>query len=594
MIQDSLKYSIWHKVNFVIGKKTKLFALIPLFVLASFLDLLSVGLLAPFTYMLSSPDVALKNKKIAYLVHFFPGMNQTQFMWLFAGIILFVFLMNGLLGFLSHRLACHLSFQKGSELIGRLMRRYQKAPYSFHLKENSANLLNVMTVTTIHFIEHFVLSAVRLISNSMVIIFLLILLAFVNWIATLIIFGIISLIILFNKCVIKPKRKLAQDSAFHVRSRMMRYVREAIRGYKEIHILGHQAFFQSLVEQDARAWFEETAVQETLIVVPKYCAEFGLVLFILVFSMLSFLKGQNSGALFASISVFVVALIRLLPSTKQVSQDLAELQHDKQDLEAIFDCLTIVQCPEESSRDSINKKMEAFNELFFSDVSFSFSSSDQSVLRSLSFSLLKGEIIGFVGSSGAGKTTLLNIILGLLPISSGMTKINGKIEDLCSREWQERLAYIPQDIFLMDASIAQNIALGVEIDKIDLVKVEQVLKQVDLWNLVSNFPEGLETLVGEDGGRLSGGQRQRIGIARALYFEKEILILDEITAALDSQVENQIMRLINSLKGDKTILVVAHRFSTLSGCDRIYQLQQGQVIGVMTYQELITRHSSGT
>ena len=202
----TVERSIWHKINFVVGSKGKFFALIPLFVVASVLDLLGVGLLAPFTYMLSSPDAALKNTKIAYLVHLFPVMSQAHFMWFFASVILIVFLLNGILGFSSHKLSCQISFQKGAELVGRLMRRYQQAPYAFHLKENSSNLLNTMTVTTVHFVEHFLRSATRVVSNALVIIFLLALLAFVNLVATLVIFGIIALIIFINKHLVKPRK----------------------------------------------------------------------------------------------------------------------------------------------------------------------------------------------------------------------------------------------------------------------------------------------------------------------------------------------------------------------------------------------------
>ncbi|MGB5915630.1 MAG: ATP-binding cassette domain-containing protein, partial [Phormidesmis sp.] len=221
------------------------------------------------------------------------------------------------------------------------------------------------------------------------------------------------------------------------------------------------------------------------------------------------------------------------------------------------------------------------------DITFFYPNTKEPAIANISLDIRKGESIALVGKSGSGKTTLVDIILGLLQPSSGDILVDDQSVYTDLRAWQNLLGYIPQSIFLTDETIAQNIAFGIPVDEIDYERVNKAVKAAQLEDLVEHLPDGLETMVGERGMRISGGQRQRVGIARALYYEREILVLDEATSALDSETEKLVSDAINSLAGDKTLIIIAHRVSTIENCDRIYRLEDGRLQQSGTYEEVV-------
>ena len=229
------------------------------------------------------------------------------------------------------------------------------------------------------------------------------------------------------------------------------------------------------------------------------------------------------------------------------------------------------------SSNSENIKLE--KNLRVSNLSFSYEGTQRTVLESINLDLHAGQMIGFVGMSGAGKSTLIDCILGLIVPSSGNLIIDGvKITNKNVKNWQKNIGYVPQVIYLLDASLRENIAFGISIDFIDEEKLGNAIKKAQLSDFVSDLPKGLDTFVGERGVRLSGGQRQRIGIARALYNDPSVLVLDEATSALDNETESEVMNAVESLQGSRTILIIAHRLSTIKNCDYIYKLENGKVI----------------
>jgi ATP-binding cassette, subfamily B, bacterial PglK len=234
------------------------------------------------------------------------------------------------------------------------------------------------------------------------------------------------------------------------------------------------------------------------------------------------------------------------------------------------------------------KIIEFRHTLNLQNITYSYAKSSELALKDVSFSIHKGESIALIGKSGSGKTTLVDVILGLLKLEKGDILVDGTSIYSNIRSWQNLVGYIPQSIFLIDDTIERNIAFGVSDRVIDKTRLEQVIQVAQLKELIEQLPQGIQTQVGERGVRLSGGQRQRIGIARALYHEREILVLDEATAALDNETESLISEAINSLAGQKTLIIIAHRLSTVQKCDRIYVLEKGRVINSGSYQEVVT------
>jgi ATP-binding cassette, subfamily B, bacterial PglK len=328
---------------------------------------------------------------------------------------------------------------------------------------------------------------------------------------------------------------------------------------------------------------------------PRIATETLLVVFLIGFTSVFLLFNQDIKELTAVLSIFSLASIRLIPafsnlvtgisSLKKYSFTLNKLYNDIKELEKLE--------KDKSTKVASSDYRKATRELNFSKeivldaVTYGYPNASGTALNSISMRIAKGSSIAFIGKSGAGKTTLVDVILGLLVPQSGDIKVDGEsvYEDL--RSWQNLIGYIPQSIFLTDETIERNIAFGVSDHLIDQERLKKAIKAAQLEELIERLPQGTQTMVGERGVLLSGGQRQRIGIARALYHEREILILDEATAALDNETESLITEAMQSLSGQKTLIIIAHRLTTIKDCNRVYELQKGQIVKEGTYQELV-------
>lgn len=326
---------------------------------------------------------------------------------------------------------------------------------------------------------------------------------------------------------------------------------------------------------------------------PRVAIETVLVVFLILFVLISQLMlGRSMQELTAVMGVFAVASIRMIPASSQILNAVGRMRTMSYALDMLYKDLKELesyQVPAMSLRDqSPQLTASQFEQaVTLKNVTFYYPNTQEPAIEDISLNIRKGESIALVGKSGSGKTTLVDIILGLLQPSSGDILVDGQSVYQDLRAWQNLLGYIPQSIFLTDETIAQNIAFGIPADEIDHERVNMAVKAAQLEDMVEQLPEGLETIVGERGMRISGGQRQRVGIARALYYGREILVLDEATSALDSETEKLVSDAINSLAGDKTLIIIAHRMSTIENCDRIYRLDNGRLQQTGTYEEVV-------
>jgi ATP-binding cassette, subfamily B, bacterial PglK len=303
------------------------------------------------------------------------------------------------------------------------------------------------------------------------------------------------------------------------------------------------------------------------------------------------------------IGVFAIASMRLIPATSQLLGSINQLKNsnfavnmlyldlkeiDKQGINKLKKLNPQIS---NSSLVSINKDQNRImtfdNQIDLQNITYSYDNSSQLAVKDISLSLKKGQSIALIGKSGSGKTTLADIILGLLSPQTGDIVVDGKSIYHNLRAWQNMIGYIPQSIFLIDDTVERNIAFGVPDQLLDPERMIQAIKAAQLEELIAQLPQGIKTEVGERGVRLSGGQRQRIGIARALYHEREILVLDEATSALDNETERLVSEAIKSLAGTKTLIIIAHRLSTVEHCDRVYLLERGRLIKSGSYQEVV-------
>ena len=354
---------------------------------------------------------------------------------------------------------------------------------------------------------------------------------------------------------------------------------EALFSFREMYTRGRQGWYH---EQIAKSRYGIAINQAKLAFLPnvsKYVLEIGLVLGGISISAVQFLTKDASAAI-ASVSVFIVASARVAPAVLRLQQALVVI---KQNISGAGLTLDLIE--EYSSSEDIlpsatfQVRHDGFvPEIAISKMEFRFTSKENNLFSDFSLDIKRGEFIGLIGPSGSGKTTLVDLLLGILQINSGQIKISGTSPTEAINKWPGALSYVPQDVFLIEGSILENVTLGYDFEDIEISRVENCLRQAELWDFVQSLPLGLKSEVGERGSRLSGGQRQRLGIARSLYTNPKLLILDEATSALDWETEKDINDTLLKFKGEKTIIIIAHRLSSIVGADRLIYLEKGEIV----------------
>jgi ABC-type multidrug transport system fused ATPase/permease subunit len=313
--------------------------------------------------------------------------------------------------------------------------------------------------------------------------------------------------------------------------------------------------------------------------IPKYIVEAVCMTGLLLAIIFKLLWGTADMVYFVpQLTVFAVAAFRLMPSVGRINGYVSQMISSLPSVNLVYHDLEEVDDYQKKQTEVIQKDWKFRNQIAIENVTFHYSGTERRVIDHVSFTIPRGKMIAFIGTSGAGKTTMVDLILGLLSPDSGKICADGMDVHRNPQTWHRELGYIPQSIYLADESIRENIAFGVDTDKIDDEAVNRAIHQAQLDEYISSLPDGVNTMVGDRGVRISGGQRQRIGIARALYHNPEILVLDEATSALDSETESAVMEAINSLQGVKTLIVIAHRLTTIQNADLFYRVEDGKVI----------------
>ena len=343
--------------------------------------------------------------------------------------------------------------------------------------------------------------------------------------------------------------------------------------------MNKEDFFYDKYDEAFQGRVHSEYTYHTMISIPKPLIEAVCMVALLGATAIKLMRGISAGYLVPTLSMFVIAAYRLLPSFNRITEYLGTIAYQKPAVSAIYDDLREIDAyvPEKKAEDeSAVKPLPFENEIKIDNISFHYPDSENLVLDKISFDIEKNTSVAFIGQSGAGKTTLADIILGVLTPTSGHVIADDIVVEDHLNEWHRTIGYIPQNIYLMDDTIAANIAFGVPESEIDKMKLERAVDRAQLRDVIDKLPEGLNTKVGERGVRFSGGQRQRIGIARALYNEPQILVLDEATSALDNETEKAVMSAIDALHGEMTLIIIAHRLSTISNCDYVYKIGNGK------------------
>lgn len=592
------------KVLYILrGSERKLIFLIITFTASSILEAIGVGMILPYLNIASDSSIIETNTLLNYIYRNLGFQNSGSFISLIGLLIIFIACAKSFSYFDINSRIISFGYEQKRRLVSRLMSTYLRIPYTFHLNRNTANLIKNISYETDLFASSCLIPLLQTFANMVVISALLILLLKVNYLLLLTVAALMLPLVLFFLRFSKSYKdwgKIVSES----RQDIIRTLNHGLGGIKETRIIGCESYFENEVDQHSLNLSEAAAKTQTYLLLPRIVVEAALIVSVILIVLLSQILFRSSyEELIPSLSVFAVASIRLIPSSSQFLQAISRMRTGSYALSMLYNDLRELEVYGSDHKPSFakgmssdaegriqefsQKKMSFERQIVLQSISYKYPQSDTLAVKNLSLSIKKGESVAFIGKSGAGKTTLADIILGLLQPSGGDIKVDGLsiYEDI--RLWQNLIGYIPQSIFLLDDTVERNIAFGMPDHLIDQDRLMSAIESAQLSELVSELPLGIRTSVGERGVRLSGGQRQRIGIARALYHEREILVLDEATSALDNETEQLISKAIDSLTGNKTLIVIAHRLSTIKNCNKVFFLNKGEIEVSGTYESVI-------
>ena len=524
------------------------------------------------------------------LMSIFSGLNNLDFLKTFIGlsdsspekiisylliiIVSFYFLKFLFLVYLSWKQS-HFIANLSMDLTSELFKGYLNQSYLFHIQNNTSTLLRNLQAELGQFTTY-IQSAVLFLLEFMTIVGIGAILIYEQPIAAFVsaIFFVIVLYFFnrYTKNKILDWGKVRQEQA----EKINKHFFQGLGGIKEVKFYGKENFFLNEVIGVLKANADVSSKYLTLGQVPRYFLEFMALLGIFIVIIFMQIIGMDPKSIFPLVGLYLVAAFRIIPSINRVINSLQSMKYLNPVIEVLFNEFKLIK----NSLD-YSKKMNDMifrNQIELHNISFSYPESESKVLDKINITIKKGTTIGIIGQSGSGKSTLIDILLGLHTQSSGEILVDGvNIKDNI-RGWQKKIGYVPQNVYLLDDTIKANVALGVEPKLIDDDLVTSALKSAQLKDFIDKVPRGNNSIVGERGVKLSGGQKQRIGIARALYSNPDILVLDEATSALDNKNELNFMNTIMSYKNSKTIIIVAHRLSTLKSCDVIYEILNGKIV----------------
>ena len=571
------------QIRDILGEEQKKLPLLLVqFFLISFFEILGIGIIVPFINMVVNPGTEIHFFK--WISPFIKIEDRMDQIFIFGVLLLLVFIIKNIWIVLINRNIFRFSANQQIRLRNKLMHTYQRLPYLVYTQRNSAEYLQSI-IQHVGSYAAAVQILLRLMAEGIALVAILLFLAYQHTVALIMLLVLLGgfaflYFLKFRVALLEIGRTQTVTGESIIKA-----VHESLDGFKEICILGIEDSFYNTFTQSCKKNAQSHVSQDTIKILPRYVFESILIAFVVLLSFIALRGGDTSMQYISMLGAFGVASLRLIPSSNTIISGLAQLQVYRYPVKRLWEDLQTI--PDSTADDRITKELPkdiqikkgSFQLLDLENVSFRYPGTRELILRELSIKIHKGESLGLIGTSGVGKTTFIDMLMGLFEPEEGKIFLDKEpLSDKVLNQWRSQIAYIPQQIFIIDDSLKKNVALGVPDDEIDMKKVELALKQSQLFSLLGQLPQGVETLLGERGIRLSGGQRQRVALARAFYHDRDVLIMDEATSALDNETEKEIVSEIQLLKGKKTLIVIAHRLSTIEHCDRILRLEQGRFI----------------
>jgi ATP-binding cassette subfamily B protein len=583
-IKNSTLVILWN--HFSKRRKKQSWLLLVLMIIASLSEIISVGAVLPFLGALTSPEQVYQHPLMQPIIQILGLTDPSQLILPLTIFFIVAALLAGSIRLMLLYVMTRLSFAIGADLSINIYRRTLYQEYAVHVSRNSSEVINGIITKTNTVIGGIITPFFTFISSIILLIGVMGALLVIHTsvaLSAFISFGSLYwLVVRYTKNHLKDNSQIIANQS----TQMIKSLQEGLGGVRDMLIDGTQKFYCQLYRNADLPLRRALGNNRFISGSPKYIME---ALGMTLIAGLAYVTTQQESGMVSAIPVLGVLALgaqRLLPALQQAYSAYSTMKGSNSSLEDILNLLD--QPLPEYADQSLPKPINFEKEIKLIGVNFRYTEDSPWVLKNISLSIEKGARIGFIGMTGGGKSTLLDIIMGLLPPTNGELIIDQQpIDSQNRRAWQTHIAHVPQDIFLSDSSIEENIAFGIEKEKIDHQRVKKAAQQAQIAELIEEWKDGYQTFAGERGVRLSGGQRQRIGIARALYKKTNILIFDEATSALDNETEREVMEVIEDLGKEITILIIAHRLTTLKGCDRIVSLDKNHTVHVGSYQEMI-------
>ena len=565
--------------RYIFNRKQKagLLLLLIAIIVGTFLELAGVTAIMPFIDVVMNPETIDRKWYLKIPYESLNFQNTTVFIIFVAVVLIAVYILKNVYLCFMYYAQYRFTYDNRRKVATRMLNAYLKQPYSYHRIHPSSELMRNISTDTERMFDC-VLSILQLFTEGCVCVVLVVYLFIMDKSITIGVGAILSLFLLvFYRGFKKYLNHVGNENRKYA-ARVTQWLQQSFGGIKETKILEREDYFLNQFDYNYKKSASYDRKYRFLQVAPRPIMEMVFVAAILAVIIVKLLNGTQSAYFVSTLSVFAIAAFRLMPSMNRITNYMSVLMFTKGSVEKVYHDLQEVERLEKNKPAvTADVSLELKKEIQIRNLSFRYPDASENVLENISFTIPKNRSIAFIGPSGAGKTTLADIILGVLEPTEGQICVDGGDIQNCMSAWHKNIGYIPQSIYLMDASIRENVAFGIPEEQIDETYLRRALEEAQMKEFVDSLPEGLDTVIGESGVRLSGGQRQRIGIARALYNDPDVLVLDEATSALDNETEKAVMDAIDRLAGNKTLIIIAHRLTTITNCDVIYEVKDRQI-----------------
>lgn len=578
-------FQMFRQLMFILNRRQKkrFAGLVLGSILVAMLETLGISVIIPFILVMLSPDEFLQNRYVQIFVNILGLTEYLQVLLAVALVIILVYVLKSAIVLSISFFQARFRNELERDLSNMMLNSYLHQDYLFHINTNSSEVVrsvhsDISGVASV--VENFSSIASEGLTTLLIGIFLIC----INPVMAVILLVLAGLTSLGIIVAFKKKTNISGEQCRNAFQKKIQYIQQSENGIKDIIVKRKYAYFMEQFKRYSQQACHYNTIYLTIAKVPSRIIEVVFIAGLLLSSIFCIGRGGNASLYVTQLGTFAVAAVRILPSISNIAVYMNNLIYFRPTVEATYQSLldgvgsSYKQIGDYAlHRDTQRKETEFKDKIAINNIKWKYADNLDYVLDNVSLEIKRGEAIAIIGPSGAGKTTLVDVLLGLLKPGSGSVTIDGRSIFEDPAMWAETVGYVPQSLFLLDDTIRNNIAFGIPEEKIDDSRIQKVLEEAQLKDMVDKLPEGLDTNLGEQGLKISGGQRQRIAIARALYADPEILILDEATSALDKDAEAAVMSAVDALHGKKTLVIVAHRLSTIRKCDKIYEVREKKI-----------------